>query len=188
MKRTVEAAVIPVSISDLKAYLRIDGNEENDLLDSLIRSAVDWVENYTRRALITQTWQVELPRFPWKDHVHLPWPPLQSVESVVYTNFDNQELDFEAFTADLHRNTAVLNYGCTWPAAVLAPVDPVVIEFVCGYGDDAKDVPAAIRNAIKLLSAHLYENREPVVIGSTISRIPFTIEALLGPYRWVKFA
>lgn len=188
MKRTVEAAAIPVSISDLKAYLRIDGNEENNLLDSLIRSAVDWVENYTRRALITQAWQVELSRFPNRDHVKLPWPPLQSVAPIVYTDFDNVSEEFEDITADLNKNTVVLNYGCTWPAVTLAPVDAVVIEFVCGYGDDAKDVPAAIRNAIKLLAAHLYENREPVVVGLTTSRIPFTIEALLGPYRWVKFA
>ena len=55
-----------------------------------------------------------------------------------------------------------------------------------GYGDEASDVPAPIRHAIKLLVAHWFEQREPVVLGSAPQEVPGTVAGLLLPYRRVK--
>jgi hypothetical protein len=47
----------------------------------------------------------------------------------------------------------------------------------------ADPVPPAIIEAIKLLVAHLYENREASLVGVTSSALPFGLFDLLTPYR-----
>ena len=60
------------------------------------------------------------------------------------------------------------------------------IAFTAGYGDEASDVPAPIRQALKLLVAHWFEHREPVVLGEAPQEVPATIASLLSPYRRVR--
>jgi len=47
-------------------------------------------------------------------------------------------------------------------------------------------LPKPIYQAMLLLIGQLYENREPVVIGSIATKLPFSLEYLLAPYKtWV---
>lgn len=51
---------------------------------------------------------------------------------------------------------------------------------------DACDVPAPVKEAVRQLAAHLYENREATLIGVTAQSLPFGLLDLLMPYRaWV---
>ena len=59
----------------------------------------------------------------------------------------------------------------------------IEIDFVAGHGDTPSDVPQPIRQALLLLIAHWYENREPVEIGATATTIPAGVSELLMPYR-----
>ncbi len=43
--------------------------------------------------------------------------------------------------------------------------------------------PAVMMLGVPKLAAHLFENREAVVAGTTITEVPFTVEALCKPYR-----
>lgn len=47
--------------------------------------------------------------------------------------------------------------------------------------------PAAIREAILQLAAHLYENREAVLVGVSASELPFGMVDLIRPYRVWSF-
>jgi hypothetical protein len=44
-------------------------------------------------------------------------------------------------------------------------------------------VPNALLEAIKLLAAHLYENREASLVGVTSQDLPFGLFDLITPYR-----
>jgi len=44
-------------------------------------------------------------------------------------------------------------------------------------------VPEPLRQAIRLLVAHWYENRGLVAIGREIAVLPETVAALIAPYR-----
>lgn len=80
--------------------------------------------------------------------------------------------------------------GSIWPISLVHP-ESAVVTYVAGYGDNASDVPSAICAAIKLLAGHLYENREAVVVSESravVASVPFTVDALLGPYRVMEFA
>ncbi len=53
-------ALEPVSLADVKAHLRIDGDDEDALLTAAIVSARVHVEAATRRVLIEQAWRIYL--------------------------------------------------------------------------------------------------------------------------------
>ena len=49
--------------------------------------------------------------------------------------------------------------------------------------DERPDVPPRVREAILMLAAHLYNNRESVLVGVTAQELPFGILDLLADYR-----
>ena len=58
---------------------------------------------------------------------------------------------------------------------------------VCGYGDAATDVAEPLRQTIRLLVAHWYENRGLVASGATsVPVLSESVTALLAPYRMVS--
>jgi uncharacterized phiE125 gp8 family phage protein len=57
----------------------------------------------------------------------------------------------------------------------------IELDVTAGYGDTAVDIPEPLRQAIRLLLAHWYENRAIVAEGSTA--LPASVEALIAPYR-----
>ena len=58
--------VLPVSVADVKKALRIDSADDDDLIESLIRAAVDYYEGWTGilgLCLVEQTWRQSYDRF-----------------------------------------------------------------------------------------------------------------------------
>jgi len=47
-------------------------------------------------------------------------------------------------------------------------------------------LPKPLYQAMLILIGHLYANREPVIAGVSISKVPFSLEYLVAPYKtWV---
>jgi uncharacterized phiE125 gp8 family phage protein len=179
--------VEPVTLVEAKAHLRLDSDADDAYVSALISTARERVELFLRRALITQTFDYTLDRFPanrrWID---LPRPPLQSVESVKYidTAGNQQTLPPETYVVDASSNEmgrVALAWNQFWPITRWS-INSVVIRFVAGYGDIAADVPQAIKHGILIEISNLYENREDIVIGQTFGIAPLS-ERLLWPYR-----
>ena len=57
------------------------------------------------------------------------------------------------------------------------------IDFTAGYGSSGVDVPQPLRQAIRLLVTHWYENRSAVVLGDDASATPLGYRELVAPYR-----
>lgn len=190
-KRYLRAvATVAVATCDfaVTVILRAATAADDTLITGLIAAAREVAEAILWRKLITQTWYGYLDCFPKKDHFHVPWGNLQSVTSLKYKDSAGTETTMTVTTdylvdIDSDPGRIVLPYSGVWPSATLYPVNPITIEFVCGYGAAATAVPAAIRTAIKILAAHYYENREMVVFGQTIENIPRTVERLLNQFR-----
>jgi uncharacterized phiE125 gp8 family phage protein len=49
------------------------------------------------------------------------------------------------------------------------------------------DVPAPVKHAVLLLVAHLYEQRTPEITGTIVAKVAFAVDALLSPYRLVRW-
>lgn len=184
--RVTPPAVTPVSLVEAKAHLRVDHSDDDALITALIEAATGHLDGWTGilgRALINQTWRVDVPA--WGYPLRLPLGPVQSVTSVAYWDVNNTDAVFAAERYSLHTDAlgaAIhLNSGSSWPS-VYSRQDAIRVTFVAGYGLAAADVPAPIRQAILLLVGHWYANREAVVSGN-FEQLPLAVNALLTPLR-----
>jgi len=193
LKLVVPPLVEPVTLADAKAHLRLDTDGDDAYVSALITAARERVELFLRRALITQTFEYTLDRFPVNAYliyttsfIDLPRPPLRSVGWIKYidTAGSQQILPPETYVVDASSNEmgrVALAWNQFWPITRWS-INAVVIRFVAGYGDNAADVPQAIRQGILIEISNLYENREDIVIGQTFGMAPLS-ERLLWPYR-----
>lgn len=180
----------PVTTAEAKSHLRVTTSDDDTYISTLVTVARNHAETITRRALINQTWDYFLNRFPCDDKIVIPLPRLSSVTSVKYTDKDNVQstLASNKYVVDTNGEPGqvVLAYGESWPSFTPRPVNAVEIRFVAGYGSSATNVPAGIRQAMLLLVGHWYENRE-LVSELNLKEIPETVNALLWPYRVMGF-
>lgn len=188
LRRITAPTELPVSVVEMEGQCRADLTLETALVETYIGAVTDTAESYTRRALITQEWELTLDSFPEREIV-LPLPPLQSVVSVKYRDAAGveQTIDPSGYAV----NTAgtpggiVPAYGTSWPATLDMP-GSVTIVFVCGYGAPA-EVPPSIKAWIMLNAANLYENRETIVFGNIVNELSTMANSLLNPHRVVSW-
>jgi len=184
LKRTVDPTEEPVSVTEAKAHLRVDLADDDLLIGSLVTAARQYIEDTAARALCTQTWRLSLDEWPTIGYIELPRPPLQTVSSIVYTDSaavaHTFSTDYYDVDTDSEPGRVVLEYGDTWPTGTLASTNPIQVTYVAGYGAVAS-VPQHLKQAILLLTAHWYENREAVMVaqGTTIQNLPLAIDSLI---------
>lgn len=173
----------PLSTSEFKSHQRIDTSADDIYCDTLVKTARQYVEAVTWRALINQTWVLKLPAFP--DVIWLPKPPTVSITSIAYIDTDgtSQTLGTSVYALDSTQEPAriVLKFGQNWPATRAQNEDAVTVTFVAGYGSSASSVPEPLRHAVRLLAGMLYENREAVA-GGNMPLLPFALSAMLDAY------
>jgi uncharacterized phiE125 gp8 family phage protein len=176
----------PVTLSEAKAHLRVLVTDDDAYISGLIKAATAEVENYTSRALLTQTWDVFLDCF--KTEMEMPKGPLQSA-TITYVDIDGatQTLAASVYTVDANNDPGFIRlaYGQSWPS-VRDQVNAITVQIVCGYGNKAA-VPMPIKQAMLIHIAHLYEMREVTISGTIIASVPMSYESLLSAYRVVRF-
>jgi uncharacterized phiE125 gp8 family phage protein len=173
--------VEPVSRTELKLHCRVDSSDDDTLLDALEIAARQSVENHTGRALINQTWELRLDAFPTE--IQLPICPVVSATiSYVDSAGAVKTLSPTVYDVDKYSEPGRITpaYGQSVPATREIP-NAVTVTFVSGYGATAASVPEALKCAIKLLAAHLYEHRESV--GDSLSVLPLSVDFLCWQYR-----
>jgi uncharacterized phiE125 gp8 family phage protein len=188
--RIAGPAVSSVSLAEAKLHLRIDGDDEDTLVEALVDAAVQYLDGWSGilgRCLISQQWQVSLGSWPFCP-LRLPFPGISSV-SVGYLDTDgaDQSVDGSLFqTYDDARGTVLaFRSAFTSPSLQDERTDAVTIAFTAGYGDGPEDIPAPIRAAILLLVGHWYQNREAVNVGNIVTELPFAVRSLIEPFRRV---
>jgi len=187
----IRAPVIePLQLSELKNFLRLDEGltDDDPYIEALITAAREYCEGFQNRAYIAQMWQLSFPY--WPDYIiSLPRGNLQTVNSITYKDSTGKVTALTENKDYVVSNRGVLGrvapvFGLPWPSFVPWPLDAVVIEFICGYGDTADSVPVKVKQAIKLLISHWYEQRTPISeTGQAPSEIAFTVSALLWQDR-----
>lgn len=182
-KVTTQPAVEPVTLNEARAHLRVDVNDEDAIITSLIVAAREYCENYQSRSYITQTITVKLDAFGAANVIELPRPPLQSVSSIKYIDVNGIEQTLGTGIYDVDTvsepGRVILSHGQSWPTDVRGDINGIEVVCVCGYGD-ASSVPQRIKEAIKLIVGHFYENRE-LTSPVTIQALPFGVNSLLNP-------
>ena len=184
---TTAPTVEPISLSEAKDYAKVEYNDDDQLIDSLITSARLYVENFIRRPLNTQTITMAID-WCFPEVIPLPMNPVQSITaaSFTYVNSDGDvtQVPTATYTTDtLDPARIYLAYNQVWPT-VRMQRKTISVVFVAGYGDAGTSIPEPIRTAIKMMVTYHYETRQPHMmgIGATMVTMPKTVETLLLPY------
>lgn len=178
----------PVSLAAAKAFLRVAHSDDDDVIGALVSGARIHIEAQTRRALITQIWRLTRDVWPASGRLPLLPAPLRSVIAVrVYQADGNvQLLDPDSFVIDKVSAPAMLAFtrgGMPTPGRMAGGIE---LDIEAGYGATAADVPEPLRQAIRLLVAHWYENRALIAASGEVASVPRAVAGLIMPYRIIS--
>ena len=165
-------ATEPLTLAEVKNYLRVDDTIDDNVLTELITSVRILVETYLKKRLITQQISIQFQCLYQK--IDLPAIPLQSVDSFTYVDSDGSThgyantnyrvLNDYIYILDSAQNPSNLDEWLPW-----------TIEYTVGYGDTAADVPDGIKQAMLKMIKLMYED------GAGCECIGL-VESLLTPY------
>ncbi len=181
-----EPTAEPVTLLELRDHLEVVDPVKNEYLEGLIKVARQSLEEMTWSAFVTQTWDQWFDGFA--NPLKLSKPPVASITAVTYTDTAGASQTLASSVYELGDDNGIgivrLQYNQQWPSTRAVP-DAVKVRFDSGKA--VADVPAGIKLAIKQLAAHLFENRESVVLGETVSTVPMAVKTLIGPYSYREF-
>jgi uncharacterized phiE125 gp8 family phage protein len=158
--RTIAPTALPIDLDTVKAGLRIDGEEENDFLESAIAAAVDLAESRMHRAILPQTWQMTLDAFPRE--ILLPWPIARTVTVAYRAAAGSTWIDLDAAAVSLSPGVPSIvrpAYGQVWPIPLCDP-DSVRVTFQAASWPTAAAVPPGIKHWLITKVGELFEQRE----------------------------
>lgn len=173
LKRVSDPVSEPLTLAETKLYLRVDGNEEDALINDLISASRQHAEQYLRRSLMTQGWKLAVNE-ECPEVLVLPMGPVQSVTSV--SIFDTNGIE-TALVSSRYRLNAAQN-ALLFDGQVTG--HRVEIRYQTGYGG-ASDIPKPLKQGMLQHIAELYEKR-----GEQDRALPPACITLFQPYREIS--
>lgn len=172
-----------VSVDDIKAQLRIDSSDENDLLGYYIDAATDMAENYCNRHFITHQYKLYFNEQVDKASLIFPNCTLEEAGSnkpVNWVDENGAAQSSDKAYIDAFSNPSLVYLSSDFPNTTLKDnaANTFYFWFNTGYGSASSDVPEAIKQAIKLIVADMYYFRE-----DRKRQFPMASQILLQPYK-----
>lgn len=162
---TTAPATEPLTRSEVKNYLKVDSTSDDALIDTLITAARQWVENHCALALLPQTLLETFDGLPQDGALSITISPLREVSAIYYRDAGGnvQTMDTGVYRLDAVTMPPriIRRYAQSWPTMEDAPGNASAI-YTAGY-DNASAVPAAVKTAIMLTVADMYDNRTDYV-------------------------
>lgn len=197
--------IMPVTLDEVHGQTRVDASETDGQLSIWISAGTRFVENYTKRALITRSYVGYMDDWPLRGHANhhhhglpgfcsgyarsfeLPRPPLLDVSAI--TTYDDDDvatlMDPATYVVDPDAfvGRVVLRRDASWPVIERA-ANGIKVEWTAGFGPATTDVPDEYRQAILLMVSHFNEHREAVVgvdNRDSSAPLPLGVADLIGP-------
>jgi uncharacterized phiE125 gp8 family phage protein len=171
---------LPVSLLEAKAHVRIDYNKEDDLINSLIRTATEFVEKYTGQSLITRQITLLVQK---KDceKITLLYPPI--LDTIV----DEETVSpivavYTGTTENVYTVTTVYTVWGLTERVITIGGENIKVVYNAGYGA-ASDVPLVFKEAILKLVYDMWEHRGESVTGTISQYTKQSIARLLYSQR-----
>ena len=172
LSRTTAPEQEPVTLEQLKGHLKITHDEEDDILRIYLRAAVQWCEDFTNRALVTQQWKWVLQDFPWGGRPFvLPFGQCSAVAGIDYYDTNDSQIQLRGPTStgspagtdyqeDLTDDEGAIiapKAGQSWPSVYTDRLSPVEVNFTVGWS--VAEVPAPLVQAVLYRADDFYSFR-----------------------------
>lgn len=160
----------PVSYQEAADHLRVDSDADEIYITELVSAAREYVEGITGRSTVSATYRLTAP--DWDSIttlrsgsaiITLDRAPLVSVASIKYIAAGSSSLTTiaaENYSVVNSYDPGAIYFASSYALPTPNPERPdaIQIDFIAGH-TDATTSPPLIRHAIKMLTAHWYENR-----------------------------
>lgn len=160
----------PLTLSDIKIYLRIDGSSEDTILTTMLKSARQTAEAYMKNSIVKQKWKLTFfNSIP--ETIDLLRGPISSVTSVKLITKDAEETNIAAskyYLNGKHRMCLDKSYSA----------HKIEVEYYAGFAEDSASIPEIIRQGLLSQIAYIYENR-----GAGKHALDDSARALFNFYR-----
>ena len=173
-----------LSLSEAKAYLRVDHSDEDALIEDLIQVASDYVATASNTS-----WKGRTAYGYLEDWVNADFPvgPVNSVTSVEYKASGDTytTLSTSNYFVRLLPHPARIAFQ-NYPSLEPDAYDRIRISFTYGYsGEDVSPhpTPYQYKQAMRMLVSHWYDFRGVVVDTMRVQHIPTNVESLISTFR-----
>lgn len=171
-------AIEPLDLAELKQRLRVDHDEDDTLITSLSITARSYLERRLDRGVLDQAWRGTFS--PRTGSIGLRPGRVREILTVAW-RVDGALVALSTDDYHWHTEKPECLYVVGTPPS---GADVLVVEFAVG-AVTIDDVAPALVQAIAMLTAHYYEQRELVRADRYVS-IPQTVEALIRPLQEVR--
>lgn len=148
-------AIEPLTLEEVRSYLRMSSQQEDDGLLTLISTARAHLERITGRALLKQQWQMDLkPPYPRSSPlvqrrerniiIHLPKPPLLGIKAI--------KVRGKAISFKREESKVIL------PTIFME--EEIRIIYWAGYGETPAALPPDLKMSVLMAVKCFYEHHE----------------------------
>lgn len=176
-----------ITLAEAKADLNIEGTDDDTYITELIKMSTTYFEKRTWTTVMQKTFTAQFRKFPCNSDglMRLAFPPLISVTSIKYIDGDNVQQTWAGteYDAVIDREPGYIRlaYDKDWASSVRDHPDSVEVIYVAGYAT-VGDVPQTIKRTLLMLINHWYSFREPVISGTIVAEVPFTLDVLIDQH------
>lgn len=160
-----------ITLELARSHLRVDHQDENDLIARYLAASVAWVENHTSKLLtrreVTQDYEC------FGSYMELFYGPNPEAVTIEYTAADAAPQTI----ADAKLVRDRLFPASTWPT--ISTNTPISVTYTAGYETVPADLDAAVL-------VHLRAQYDEFRTGSDDPAAMHAVEALCRPYRSVR--
>jgi uncharacterized phiE125 gp8 family phage protein len=185
----------PITLAEAKSHLYVTSDDLDSDITKLITTTRRMLERYLNRAILTQQWKVYYNC--WQNEMLIPYPKLQSVQTVKYRDLDGalQTLTIDDFlwvvTTD-EPAKLVRKYDANLPNLEYGRPDSIEIAYTAGWlmtagGGLVETCPEEVKHAMKVMLTNYFEHRGDIVIGNIAHKIPDHITDLVHTYKIYSF-
>lgn len=183
-KQLVTGPVNPVlELDEVKEYGNINMTEDDARITALLQPAINYVQDYTGKALIDSTYDIYYNGYELRNRMPLSTLNVTSIDT--FNTYDNDNTATLVDSTDYRltgdqQTWAVFNNGFT-NVGITRQIDAAIVRVTAGYGATKTDINDNIRTAMKIIVMHWYRFNGAVA-DSDLKNIPHTVKTLLAPY------
>lgn len=171
----------PITLVQAKQHLRIDHDDDDLSLEVMIDAAVERFEQTTGRVLMAQTWEFVADAVPSDGVIRLFKCPADAIISITADIAGTDTvIPINQFYFDNTSMPARIVHKAAWPQIVNRP-GSLRIRFTAG-ATATDQVPRAIRVALLMMVAHMYEHRHEAS-ETSLGTTPHAVETVMDMYR-----
>lgn len=180
-RRIGPALAGPVGLEAAKAFMKVETEDEDDLILSLLAAAVNHAEIFTGRAVAASSWEWVLDGFP-DGTLILPFGPVLSLDGIGYADADGvvQELDPASLVVDLSQTEARIDAPDGWPETE-GRLACVTVTWTAGPGDE--ECPPTLSQAVLMQVSWWFDHTSPADMATGGDAGPPAVMALLRANR-----